>query len=95
MIVGTCKITLRLHSVSSLKAKRQIVKKVVERIKNRFNASVAEVGSHDIWQRAQIGIAVAGNEGSFVNSQLDRIVDFVEAMHLAEITETDMEVISL
>ncbi len=84
-----------LHGVSSLKEKRHIVKKIVERTKNRFNASVAEVEKNDIKQSAVIGFTVLGNNSSFVNSTVDKIIDFVEGMCLADIVETEIEIIAV
>ena len=95
MFVGICNITVRIPSVASLKGKRQILKKVIERSKNRFNISMAEVGSHDEWQRAEIGFSTVGNEGSFINSVLDKVVDFIENLNLVEIIDVDVEIISL
>ncbi len=95
MVIGACKVTLRLHEITSLKDKRSIVKKIVERMKNKFNATVAEVGSNDVLNLAEIGIAVTGNDRSFINSVIDKMIDFIEGMFLAEIIDTEMELISL
>ena len=95
MIVGTLKLTFRLYAISSLKEKRGIVKKIVERTKNRFNASVAETGLNDFIDKAEIGAAVAGNDAAFLNSKLDKIVGFIDDMCLAEIIDVEMEVINL
>jgi len=95
MIVGTCRITLLLHGVSSLKEKRGIVKRIVEKTKNRFNLSVSETDFNDMWQKSEVGMAVIGNDSAHVNSQLDKALDFVEAMNLAEIIDSRIEVISL
>jgi len=51
MIVGTGLITLRLHDCRSLKGKRKVVKSMINRLRNNFNLSVAEVGANDIYQR--------------------------------------------
>lgn len=95
MFVGICKITLRISSVASLKGKRQIIKKVIERSKNWFNISMAEVGSHDEWQRSEIAFSIVGNEGSFVNSVIDKVVDFIEDLNVVEIIDVDVEIINL
>ena len=95
MIVGTLKLTFRLYALSSLKEKRGIVKKIVERTKNRFNASVAETALNDFLDQCEIGVAVAGNDVAFINSKLDKIVRFVDDMALAEIIDVHMEVIHL
>ena len=94
MVVGVCHISLIIHESHSLKQKRQVLKSVMEKVKNRFNVSVAEVGSNDAWQRAEIGLCVVGNDRAFVNSSLDKVMNFVEDLHLAEIAGHEIELIN-
>ncbi len=95
MVVGVCHITLILHDNHSLKGKRQVVKSVVEKVKNRFNVSVAEVGSNEAWQRAELGVCAVGNDRSHVNSVLDHVLNFVEGLHTAEMAGHEIEIINL
>ncbi|MBI2414210.1 MAG: DUF503 domain-containing protein [Deltaproteobacteria bacterium] len=95
MVIGVLRITLLIHESRSLKDKRQVLKSVVEKVKNRFNVSAAEVGGADLWQRAEIGVAVVSNDGAFVNSVMDKVLDFVEGLHLAEVADHDIEIISM
>jgi len=94
MVVGAGIITLRIHDCRSLKGKRKIVKSVVQRIRNNFNASVAEVGANDIYQRAEIGIALAGNDAQVINSKLDKAFNLVEDLGLAEVIDSEYEIIT-
>jgi uncharacterized protein YlxP (DUF503 family) len=78
----------------SLKAKRQTLKSLIQRIKSRFNnVSVSEVGSHDLWQKATIGISFVGNESRFVNSVLDRVTQFIESTGVVEMGQREFEII--
>lgn len=95
MVVGIGIITFRLHDCRSLKGKRKVVKSIISRMRNNFNASVAEVGSNDIHQRAEIGFSLVGNDKSFINSKIDKIFNMVDGLGLAEIINTEMEIISL
>lgn len=95
MVVGIGKIVLRIPGNTSLKGKRRVVKRIITRLQNAFNASVAEVGANDNHQRAEIGMALVGNDRRRINSKLDKAVNFVEAMEVAEIIDSDMEIISL
>ena len=95
MVVGVGNITFRLHDCRSLKGKRKIVKAIISRTRNRFNMSMAEIGSNDIYQRAEIGFAVIGNDRQRVNSKVDKIFNFAEDLGLAEIIDSEMEIISL
>lgn len=95
MVVGIGIITLRLHECRSLKGKRKIVKSIIGQLRNHFNASVAEVGANDIYQRAEIGVSLVGNTKNLINSKLDKIFNLVDALGLAEIIDTEMEIITL
>lgn len=95
MVVGIGMITFRLHDCHSLKAKRRIVKTIISQIRNHFNASVAEVGANDIHQRAEIGFSLTGNDRQLINSKVDKIFNMAEDIGLAEVIDTQMELISI
>jgi len=90
MVVGVLRLTLYIQGASSLKDKRQVVRKVVDRLRSRFNVTVAEVGDNDIWQRAVIGIGAVSNDRSFVNEVLDKCAR--DAGKIAEILNREMEI---
>ncbi len=95
MIVGTVRFRLRLAGNHSLKGKRRVVKSLVSQVSNRFNVSVAEIALNDVWQEAELGIAAVGNSEPFINSVLDKVMDFVERTTPAEVSGCDMELIHL
>jgi len=95
MVVGIGIITFRLHDCRSLKGKRKVIKSIISRMRNNFNASVAEVGSNDIHQRAEIGFSLVGNDKTLINSKIDKIFNMVDGLGLAEIIDTEMEIINL
>ena len=90
MVVGVLRLTLYIHGATSLKDKRQVLRKVVDRLRSRFNVSVAEVGEQDIWQKAVVGITAVANDRSFVNEVLDKCVR--DAGQIAEIVNREMEI---
>jgi hypothetical protein len=95
MVVGVCQISLSLPGVTSLKAKRSIVRKVLDRTANRFNVSVAEVGQQDVHRQAVLGFAVVSGDRRHANSMLDSIAAFVEGSADAVVLDRSMELISL
>jgi len=95
MVAGLGIITFRLHDCRSLKSKRKIVKSIISQLRNHFNVSVAEVGSNDIHQRAMIGFALVGNNRTVINSKIDKIFNLVDALNLAEIIDSEMEIMNL
>jgi len=78
MVIGVCRIELSLSEVFSLKEKRHILKSIIDRLKSRYNVSVAEVGLNDKWKNAVIGVACVSNETGHADSMLDNVVKFVE-----------------
>ncbi|AKN30631.1 hypothetical protein Ccar_07225 [Clostridium carboxidivorans P7] len=85
------KITLRASWVHSLKEKRMIVKSIVQRLKNKFNISVAEVDEQDIHQIIVIGIAGICGSSSQADSTMENIITFVECNTDAEIIDIQRE----
>ncbi len=75
MIVGVCWVDLHVLGARSLKDKRRIIKSIKERIRGSYNVSAAEVGSLDIWQRAELGFACVGNEQARIQHTLSTLID--------------------
>ncbi len=95
MTVGVALVSFRLHEIHSLKEKRKIVKSLVEKSRSRFNVAVAEVADQDAHHKTAIGIAVVGNDGRVLNSLLDRIIDFMDALNLADMVNREIELIHM
>ncbi|MCH2173262.1 DUF503 domain-containing protein [Myxococcota bacterium] len=95
MIVGAAIVELMVHDSRSLKRKRGVVRSVIQRVRNRFNLSVAEVGGQGTWQLAVIGLACTGTDAVGVRRQLDRALEFIEELHLAEVLGSDVEITDL
>jgi hypothetical protein len=95
MVIGVGAITLRLHECRSLKSKRKIVKSMIGKIRSSFNVSVAETGANDLHQRAEIGFVLVGNSAPLINSKIDKIFNLAESLGLAEIIDTEMEILHI
>lgn len=96
MNVGVCKISLRIPENLSLKGKRQVLKSVTSRIRSKFDVSVAEVGDHDLWQLATIGVCYVSNDGRHANEVLSKVVDFVTKSHFdVEMLDYGIEIINV
>mgnify|MGYP000658863204 FL=1 len=95
MTVGIARASFRLHGNQSLKEKRRVVKSLVDKSRHRFNVSVAEVADQDVHQRATIGVAVIGSDGRVLNALLDHILDFMEALGVADLVDREIELIPL
>jgi uncharacterized protein YlxP (DUF503 family) len=95
MVVGICRIDFRIPENHSLKGKRHVLRKIIDRVRHRFNVSISEVGNQDLWQMAQLGICAVGNDRRHINSSLDKVIDFIEKMQLGEMVHTEMEILSV
>lgn len=91
MFVGICTIRLRLTNNHSLKGKRRVVKTIIERAKSRFNVSIAETDHQDLWQRAELGVAIVSNDKGHAHRTLTSVVNFIDNLHLAELFDYDIE----
>ena len=92
MVVGMLKVTMIIPENASLKGKRKVVKSLLGRICSRYNVAAAEVAGNDLWQRAELGLAVVGNDRRFVNSVLDKILDYMERETEAEVVDAKMDI---
>ncbi len=95
MVVGILRLSLSIPDAGSLKDKRHVLRKVIDRVKVRFNVSIAEVGANDLWQRAEVGVAAVGNDRRFVNEVLDKVARFVEEMAVAPVLDRALEIQSV
>ena len=93
MVVGILRLTLSIPGARSLKDKRQVLRKLLDRARARYNASIAEVGDNELWQRAQVGFAVVANDRRFVDEVLSKMArdahGSAEALVLAEEKEIE------
>ena len=96
MKVAVCRLTLRLHDNRSLKGKRQVVRSLIDRLRHRFEASVAEVGDQDRLKSALIGIAVVSEGARHAAEMMDSIVEYAESqMFEADMIDIERDVIDL
>lgn len=89
--VHAAAVTLDLHipASRSLKAKRAVVRPIVEGIRNRFHLSVAEVGFHDQWQRARLGVAVVAESDGRLREVLATVERFVVSRPDVELLDVE------
>lgn len=93
MLVGMLEMWIRIPDAMSLKDKRRAIKSIKDRIANRFNVSVAEVGLLDSRREAQVGVVMVSNESGFTQSCLSKVVNFVQRDVKLELLDYTIEVI--
>ena len=91
-VIGLCTLDLFLGEANSLKDKRRVLKSMLEKVKSRFNVSIAEVDQQDLWQRATVAFACVSNERAHADSTLSAVVRYLEQMD-AQITACQTEIL--
>ena len=95
MILGTARLTLSLPGNRSLKGKRKVVRRIVDRVRHRYNASIAEVDDMDVHQRVVLGLAVVSNDASHAQAMVDTLVSFVATAADAVLVDRKSELVHL
>lgn len=94
MFIGVLKASLYLSEPQSLKDKRRIIKSLIERLKNKFNMSVAETGNLDSWNNCELGIVCISNEAAHSDRMLASAINFIENLGTVELTNIETELIT-
>ncbi len=93
MRIGILQFSLGIRWARTLKDKRQVVKSLKDRLRNRFNVSVAEIDDQDLPQTATLGIVMAGNDSRYINGALDKIVNILREHPDADLEDHRIEVL--
>lgn len=91
MIVGVLKLNLLIAENHSLKGKRGVLRRIQARVRHQFNVSVTECGDQDLWQNAVLGFGAVGSSRAIVEATLQKVVDFVDGLGLAQVGESGVE----
>jgi len=92
MHVGSLLVRLIVRESRSLKDKRQVVRSIVDRLRNGFNVAVAEVGARENHQQVILGVAAVGEEAASVKATLDQIADALRKHPIAEFCSCELSV---
>jgi uncharacterized protein len=92
MIVGSLRVRLLVRESRSLKDKRQVVRSIKDRLRHRFNISIAEVEAQEHRQLAVLGIAMVSNEASHLRSAFDEIVQALRTHPVAEFIDHQVDI---
>jgi len=93
LLVGTLHMVVVIGDARSLKDKRRVIKALKDRVFNRFRVSVAEIGSNDAWQKAELGFACVGSDSRHLNSVLSNVVSFVSSNPKIQLVDYELEII--
>ena len=93
MVVGICTVELWIPESQSLKDKRQVLHSVKDRLRGKFNLSIAEVDGQDLWQKAVLGMACVANDGSHVEQVLEQAFNVIKSMPTIEVVRVHRELL--
>jgi len=93
MVIGIRTIELHIPGCRSLKEKRFVTKSLRDKLRARFNISVAEVAHQNLWQRATIAVAVVNNSAAYVHGVLEKALDTVENERRVVILDVSTELL--
>jgi uncharacterized protein YlxP (DUF503 family) len=95
MFVGVLRLTFHVPHARSLKDKRRVVQKFRDRIRSRFDVSIAEVASQDKLQRAVFGVSVVSADARVCDSVLEQVAHVAETQEDAVLTDRATEVVPM
>lgn len=97
MTIVACRIKMHLPLCRSLKAKRQVIRSIVGRVRSQFDVAVAEVGDQDLWQLSEIGVACVTSDARHGQEVISKVASFVAGLKLgeAELLNYETEVVAL
>jgi uncharacterized protein YlxP (DUF503 family) len=91
MIIGVLTVDLMVSDSNSLKDKRQVVKSLLDGIRNKYNISAAELDALDTWRRAIIGVACISNDRTVANSLLNSVLSSIEGNPRVSVADCRIE----
>ena len=86
-------VELHLPDVDSLKGKRHVLKGLKERVRARFEVSVAEVDHQDVWQRATLAVAYVSADARHATEVVSKAMTFIEDNVEGRVLETFVEIL--
>lgn len=93
MIIGICTCEIYIFNANSLKSKRSVVKSIIEKSKNRFNISIAEVGENDKWQKSIVAFSTISNSQKIVEETIEKVINFFDSYSEIEIINIKREIL--
>jgi uncharacterized protein len=95
MVVGVLTLQFTLHGNDSLKGKRRVAQSLKRKLRNKFNVAAAEVARQDSWETLVIAAATVSSDAVHARSLLQKALSMAEAATDAELTDDDIEIITL
>jgi len=92
-VIGLLTLELHFPGARSLKDKRQALRSLEQRIRNRFNVSIAEVEHQDLWQRARLAVVAVNTDHTHLESTLSSVAGEAGNARDALLVDSNMEIL--
>jgi uncharacterized protein len=93
VVIGCVQVSLHIPQSESLKDKRQVIRSLTARIRNRFSVAIAEVGDQDLWQSAGLGIACVSSDARHADEVCQKVIAEIDRETEAIVTASKFEII--
>lgn len=80
-----------LYEGNSLKEKRSVIKRIINKLRQSFNVSVTELGFHDMWQRTKLGIVTISTDYVHAEKVIQQVLNTIDSFSELERTITNIE----
>ena len=92
MPIVFCSLDIHLPYSHSLKEKRNVLRKTMERLRSRFNFSISEIGHQDVWQRARVGAVSIGPDRKVLKRVSTKFIQESERILGGDLVRYDVEI---
>ena len=92
MVIGVRSWELHLPGAHSLKDKRAVMRRIKDRVQQRFHLTLAEVAAQDTWQRVELAFAVVTAQRDQADDAVGSVLGFVESLGMGELVHSRREV---
>ena len=77
--LGVLSVSLHIPAAQSLKGKRFVLKSLKDKVRGKFNVSIAELDGQDKWQVSTLGFAMVSNDHRHIDSCSQNILSSLES----------------
>ncbi|ACK42488.1 MULTISPECIES: DUF503 domain-containing protein [Dictyoglomus] len=93
MLIGVCRVIISIPDSFSLKEKRKVKRSIVDRVRAKFNVSIAEVDSQEIWNELVLGISMVSTESKHIYEVMSEIIKLIEEQKEAELIDYEIDIL--
>ncbi len=90
-MIGLLTVEFFIYEAQSLKDKRSVVQKAVNRVRQRLNIAVSETDFQDLWQRAEISMVTVSSDKIIAEKELQRALAIITSIAELEVTDSNIE----